>query len=652
MLIYHLIPEVISLLLYLITTIYVLGEKEVLRKEDRSRFFRVATWASLAIIQNLFASLLVMGVLLFPLWLNYIMQSLYYIFVLCLEVSMFDLVFGTIRIYTPNQKRIESFYIASRVIALLGLMLILLNLKTGEIFSLEGPEQIYVRGPLNVISAVSGSLMILIVIVSFLLEKDYLPPQFIRITGYMPLFTVIIMFIQIFFRNMQLTGLISFVVAFFWLLNIASSTLLTDTLTGLGNDKLMMSSLSYFFEKHIEFSLFIINIRNLEKLRRDLGSRTTDNLLIKIANKLNSYSETRQVFRVPDKEKFTIFGPAPSANDANIFCKQLIEVFSELWHVDNSDIALRTDITMIPCPVVAADVNELLRLFNYIGSTRFVSNNESNNVVFNICDLKMKERIYRQEYVLSLLTKTLESGAMLFSFQPIFNIDGVYDGYAECLARLYDPKTNILISPKEFIPIAEKEGLIRDVGKAGLEASCKIIKEALDSGIEAPIISVNFSARQFYRKNIVSSVLDIMEKYGVPSKYIKIEITESYLIENFDIIKKAMLDLGNKGIGFYLDDFGSGYSSISRYLNLPFECIKLDHTLLAAANGNERSDILLKAIIPCFKELGYKIIFEGVEKKEIFDYVKQFGDVSIQGFYFSKPYDVDEFCKLIRGMNE
>lgn len=648
MLVYHLIPEAISLLLYLITTIYVLGEKEMLRKEDRGRFFRVAIWATLTIVQNFFSSLLVMGILIFPKSLNFVMQTLYFVFVIYLEVAMFDLILGTIRLYTPNQKRMDIFVIASRAIALMGLLCILLNFKSGLIFSFVGEHQLYVRGPLNFISAIPGSLMIFIIIICFLLEREYIPPQFMRITGYMPLFAILIMLAQISFRNMQLTGLISFVVAFFWLLNIASNTLLTDTLTGLGNMKLMNSSLSYFFDKNIEFGLFVINISNLQKLRNDLGTRTSDSLLMNVATKLSSLAETKQVFRILNKEKFVVVGPSPSEGSSNIFCTRLINLFSEMWHVDGSDIGLKTEITLIPCPVVASDMSELTRLFEYISSTRFITENDTDNVIFNICDLKMKEKIYRQEYVLSLLTKTLEKGEMEFCFQPIFSKHGIYNGHAECLARLYDPKTGTSIPPSEFISLAEKEGLIGAIGRAGLESSCKIIKDALDNGLKAPIISVNFSARQFYSKNIVSSVVDVLEKYSVPAKYIKIEITESYLIENYDVVKRAMLSLEKRGIGFYLDDFGSRYSSISRYINLPFECIKLDHTLLVAAYGNEKSDIFLKAIIPCFKELGYNIIFEGVEKQETLDYVKQFGDVSIQGFFFSRPISFKDFCILSR----
>lgn len=647
MLIYHLIPEAVALLLYFITTIYVLGEKEILRKNDQKRFFRVSLLTSLSIIENFFASCLVMGVLIFPVPVNYAMQTLYFILSFLLETAIFDLVMGTVRMYTPNQKRIDIETMFTRVIAVVGIVFILINIRTGWIFSIRGPNQNYVRGPLNPITAVLGSMMILMAVSCFLFERSYLPPQFMRITGYMPFFTILLMVYQVVFKNMQMTGMISFVVTFFWLLNISSDTMLTDNLTGLGNNKLMMSSLSYFYDRHYEFGLYVLNIRNLTKLSADLGVRTYDRLLVDIATKLTTFSGMKQVFRMIGKDIFIIIGPAPSDGSCNAFCNRLIDLFTNLWHIDGSDIGLKTEITMIPCPVVAADVDEVNFILNYIMGMNVVKMAESKNVYFTVCDLNMKERINRQEYVLQLLTESLGSGKMRFNFQPIYKSNGEYNGYAECLARLWDPKIGKYIPPSEFIPIAEKEGLIGAIGRAGLEYSCKIIRNAIKSGVNPPTISVNFSARQFYSKNVVSVVLDVLKQYEVPSQYIKIEITESYLIENFDVVKRAMVKLVDSGIGFYLDDFGSGYASISKYVNLPFECIKFDHSMLASASPNNKTDIFLKAIVPCFMDLGFKIVFEGVEQSDSLSYVNSFGCVFVQGYYFSVPLKSADFCSLI-----
>jgi len=134
MLIYHLIPEAVALLLYFITTIYVLGEKEILRKNDQKRFFRVSLFTSLSIIENFFASCLVMGVLIFPVPVNYVMQTLYFILSFLLETAIFDLVMGTVRMYTPNQKRIdiETYFTRASETAPAEACITILTNKTGE----------------------------------------------------------------------------------------------------------------------------------------------------------------------------------------------------------------------------------------------------------------------------------------------------------------------------------------------------------------------------------------------------------------------------------------------------------------------------------------------------------------------------------------
>ena len=145
--------------------------------------------------------------------------------------------------------------------------------------------------------------------------------------------------------------------------------------------------------------------------------------------------------------------------------------------------------------------------------------------------------------------------------------------------------------------------------------------------------------------------MSCISRHGIPSSCIKIEITESYLISNYEQVRMMMDELVAQGVGFFLDDFGSGFSNIPRYINLPFECIKYDHSLLKSSETNEKTDRLLRALTPSFISFGYRIVFEGVEKEDNLSYVSSFGDVYVQGYYFSYAVPERRFCSML-GLEE
>ncbi|MGN0906758.1 MAG: EAL domain-containing protein, partial [Bullifex sp.] len=304
-------------------------------------------------------------------------------------------------------------------------------------------------------------------------------------------------------------------------------------------------------------------------------------------------------------------------------------------------------------PVVAGDYDEVMSILDYTDGNQLAmhpaadSERRTGNVSLLICDVKTKSLINREHYVLAKLRQACARGGFEYYYQPVYRVTGEFSGFAECLLRLRDDDHGVYISPYEFIPIAEKYGLIGIIGDYVLGASCALVRKFIDSGMTPPVLSVNFSARQFYDVTMPENVMKCIRQHDIPASCIKIEITESYLITNYDQVREIMDELVGQGVGFFLDDFGSGFSNIPRYINLPFECIKYDHSLLKSSETNPKTDRLLKAMTPNFISLGYKIVFEGVEKEDNLSYVSSFGDVYVQGYYFSYAVPEKRFCAML-----
>ena len=424
-----------------------------------------------------------------------------------------------------------------------------------------------------------------------------------------------------------------FVALFFCVFNLSTNQLLSDELTGFGNQEIFKSNVQYLFQKKKVFTIIKIRIRSLSEFKKAFDQNETNSLLIDISARLLRVKHLLKIFKTDDDE-FSIIAPGLDDSACTKLAQEVVDVFTEDWIVGNSVIKLISDVMVLACPTVAENYSSVESIFDYIKRNEFEIDGGS-NVILRICDIKTKALISRENYVLNVLKNACINKSFEYYFQPIYKVSGEYSGIAECLIRLYDYNHNSYISPSEFIPIAEKNGLIGIIGEYVLNAASVLIRKAIDKGIVPPIISVNFSARQLFDVNLVKDVMSTLAKYNVPTNCIKIEITESYLITNYDAVCKVMDELVDKGVGFYLDDFGSGFSNIPHYINLPFECIKYDHSLLKSSAINKKTDSLLKAITPSFNKLGYKIIFEGVEEEDSLSYVASFGDVYVQGYYFS-----------------
>lgn len=256
----------------------------------------------------------------------------------------------------------------------------------------------------------------------------------------------------------------------------------------------------------------------------------------------------------------------------------------------------------------------------------------------------------RESKIVHIMQQALKEDGFEVYYQPIYSVEKKRFISAEALIRLKSNEIGF-ISPEEFIPLAEKNGLILDIGEYVIESVCKFIsKEKIwRRGIE--YIEVNLSVVQCMQEKMYENIIAIMDRYHVDYNRINLEITETATVISKEALSKNMNKLIEKGITFSMDDYGTGYSNTEYMIQYPFHLIKIDKYIMWAAMENERAFCVLKYNVKMIKEMGMHIVVEGVETKEQANILEYMGCDYFQGYFYSKPVPVDDFIIVVEKMN-
>jgi EAL domain-containing protein (putative c-di-GMP-specific phosphodiesterase class I) len=205
-----------------------------------------------------------------------------------------------------------------------------------------------------------------------------------------------------------------------------------------------------------------------------------------------------------------------------------------------------------------------------------------------------------------------------------------------------------LIGPDKFIPIAEHSGFIIDLGDWVMRAACRQMKQWLAEGNDKMRVAVNLSTIQIQSDQIVDSVLRILDEVGLEPKYLELEVTETAMIDNVGKIDQVLQKFRSKGIHIAIDDFGTGYSSLSHLKHLVVDKLKIDRSFIKDVTNNQTDAALVGAVISMARRMSLRVVAEGVETQEQFDYLRSLKCDIAQGYYISKPVSADEAAEFFK----
>lgn len=261
-------------------------------------------------------------------------------------------------------------------------------------------------------------------------------------------------------------------------------------------------------------------------------------------------------------------------------------------------------------------------------------------------DEKMRQQVLKEQKIINAMERAIHNKEFTLYLQPKYDIEkGTIIG-AEALVRWISLE-NGFISPGDFIPVFENNGFVYEVDKFIWEESCRYLRKWLDEGREVHPISVNVSRIDLYTPKLVQHLVNLREKYQLPSQYLELEITESAYTEDPEQIITITRQLREAGFVILMDDFGTGYSSLNMLKDIQIDVLKLDMGFLKSSDYSAKGGNILTAILKMAESLKMQTIAEGVETKEQVEFLKSIGCRYVQGFYYSKPLPVGEFEKLI-----
>ena len=384
--------------------------------------------------------------------------------------------------------------------------------------------------------------------------------------------------------------------------------------------------------KNEEYSLMTILINNHNNIIDVLGTGVYHSLLNQIYLELHKSLKDRSIIIQSDSNKLWVMKPfLDLTNDA----KYVLNLLNKQWVVN--DIPLYVDFS-----IGATLINHAYDLMN-LSTFEFSDNSaryaQLNNISYMIHD-DAKLRKKSDYALLATFKHALETNQTFLAYQPKIDLKTMKPYGLEALIRWHHPEKG-LIMPDSFIPLVEETKLIHLLTDWVLTNTLKKIQEFTASGLEVPI-SINVSAKNLYDPFFFDRVMKNVNNSGVDKNLIKFEITESVLMINPDESKLVLDKLVENGIQIELDDFGSGYSSLAYLTQFPISTIKIDRFFMQKILTNTQVKQIVKSAIQLSKDLGYKVVAEGVEKMEVVELLKEFGCDYAQGYYFAKPISSDD----------
>lgn len=256
--------------------------------------------------------------------------------------------------------------------------------------------------------------------------------------------------------------------------------------------------------------------------------------------------------------------------------------------------------------------------------------------------------IMRQKEIIASFQRGLEMQEFVIYYQPKVNAEDKKICGAEALVRW--STQGRMIYPSEFIPILEKDGSICRLDFYVLERTCELLRECMATGLKMPRISINFSKKHIGNPDLAREIIYIIDKHKVPHHFIEIELTESEDFKDYVVLADLIWQLKEAGISTSIDDFGTGYSSLNMLKMTAIDMLKIDKSFIPREEDypNKKKDcIMFENIANLAKGIGYKVVVEGVETQQQFDYLKDVGCDIVQGFFFDKPLSVDKFLKRV-----
>ncbi|XQW83851.1 EAL domain-containing protein [Thalassotalea piscium] len=418
-----------------------------------------------------------------------------------------------------------------------------------------------------------------------------------------------------------------------------------DGLTGLPNRQFFMETLSLELARaqrsNKNLVLMYLDLDEFKGVNDSFGHEIGDQLLVEVSKRTKSFlREGDLISRLGGDEFLILLYNEP--NDLLVYqiAERIVKGLSSPFEINSWEVQVSVSIGIAK----ATESNFNLSEFVSNADIAMYRSKLAGRNVHTVFVPEMMEENKRRLLIANTISHGLKNDEFTLFYQPKVSTEEEVVGY-EALLRWTSVSLG-MVSPAEFIPIAEQSGKIQTITKWVLERLCKDISQIKHHINADIIISVNLSAQDIRSKTLALFVKDLFKQYAVDPASIEFEVTETAYLENFEMANEFFKEMNMLGTSIALDDFGTGYSSLSYLTQLHLDTLKIDKQFVDNLLVSDRSSLITKTIIEMAKQLNLKICAEGVETREQFDFLVENGCHQLQGYLFSKPISLEEVLKF------
>ncbi|MFY0992293.1 putative bifunctional diguanylate cyclase/phosphodiesterase [Halomonas sp. C05BenzN] len=413
-----------------------------------------------------------------------------------------------------------------------------------------------------------------------------------------------------------------------------------DVLTGLSNRALFSDHLAHDVELATgngkTLAVLFIDLDEFKPVNDTLGHKIGDQLLISVANRLRQGLRASDTLARLGGDEFVLLLPdLGHPSEAEEIAGRLLEALNKAYKIGEYELHVSASIG------IAVNIGGLAdpeRLLQHADMAMYEAKQQGRNTYqFYTDDLdsKLNQRVSMR----SDLQEAIEQGQLSLHYQPLLKRNGSVDGL-EALVRWHHP-TKGFISPATFIPMAEETGQIIPLSRWIMQQACRDARQLVEKGLLKGRMAINLSPLQFHRPNFLSTLRNVLDDTWLDAEHLELELTEGILMRDTNGAIDTLHALSSMGVSTSIDDFGTGFSSLSYLRDLPIDKIKIDRSFVQSAAESDKNAAICQSVITLAQELELRVVAEGIETTEQHDYLMSLGCEVFQGFLFARPMPMD-----------
>ncbi|MGO3453790.1 MAG: putative bifunctional diguanylate cyclase/phosphodiesterase [Marinomonadaceae bacterium] len=420
-----------------------------------------------------------------------------------------------------------------------------------------------------------------------------------------------------------------------------------DDLTNLPNRNLLYSQLERALvnarKRNFNFGILYLDLDGFKVVNDTFGHRVGDELIQQVAERIkNTIPQQACLYRLGGDEFVVVQEHASGPEELVAIADMIIKNSISPYPVSQMEMMITSSIGVACYPEHGENIDHLLKNAD---AAMYRAKSIGHNSSF-VYENSMSDNVLAHLTLGGGLRKAIEEEQFELYYQPKVRLSDERIVGAEALIRWMHPELG-MISPDQFIPLAEESGLILPLGEWVIRRACQQLKEWREQGIPPINVSVNLSGRQFMQSDLVEMVGQILEETGVDPKHLELELTESMLMADAQQTIEKLYAFRQLGLTLSIDDFGTGYSSLAYLKKFPIQTLKIDRSFISDLGINSDDEAIVKATIAMANSLNLKVIAEGVENRAQLDVLNSYQCEEVQGFLFARPMNQVDFVTYI-----